>query len=271
MQISYIYIISSDNGMTKLGKANDPYKRLRQLITGNPNNCSISYTIPVPYEEALILEQKCHRLLSSKFESRSEWYNATADRILEEIKDLCINFEECKARHDKLKDAYYLEKDKEATLRYEIFHLERTFFISLKHLQFNLEDVYKKRISLEVDIEKIPFYSDFKKNDVEFIKEFCWDKTILSSKFSNIFYENNDKYEVFKLKSESSSQLFAFIAKCYDNPHEKYYYWMAKAKELDSSDFSINSIPDNHKTAESFLSAFSLINDELNDMYQRPL
>lgn len=69
--IDGVYFISDQHGHVKIGKAQDPYKRLKQLQTGNPYELLlIEY---FPFYNGLLLEYALHDLFS-KFQIRDEWF-----------------------------------------------------------------------------------------------------------------------------------------------------------------------------------------------------
>lgn len=63
-----LYFIS-DGDFVKVGVANDVYKRLRELQTGNPQNLFIE----AKFEGLGYLESYCHNQLK-KFHYRNEWF-----------------------------------------------------------------------------------------------------------------------------------------------------------------------------------------------------
>lgn len=81
--ISYIYIIWSESGMVKVGKSDDPKKRLSSIKNGHPFSCKITHTFPIANDDPYIIERKCHEALSKTFQKVREWYKASVDDIFE--------------------------------------------------------------------------------------------------------------------------------------------------------------------------------------------
>lgn len=81
MTKSYVYLIQEENkwGNTrlKLGKGNNPTKRLRTLQTGNPNSLILLGTIECESsEKAHELEGELHKRFKEE-RGRGEWFNFT--------------------------------------------------------------------------------------------------------------------------------------------------------------------------------------------------
>lgn len=76
--MEYIYFISDNHGHMKVGKAKEPYDRLKNLQCGNPYELEIRDLIEVvPHEsagfDAICFESMIHRELS-KHKIRNEWF-----------------------------------------------------------------------------------------------------------------------------------------------------------------------------------------------------
>lgn len=74
----YIYVIRSENGKYKIGKAQDVNKRLQSLQTGTPEKLELVLTIKTSNKN--VLETICHRQFSSK-KIRGEWFSLTDDDL----------------------------------------------------------------------------------------------------------------------------------------------------------------------------------------------
>lgn len=69
-----VYVIESEGGMCKIGKANDPARRLQSLSTGHPYKLSVAHVFGMPSEaEAYRVEQTAHVKLAS-FRMTGEWF-----------------------------------------------------------------------------------------------------------------------------------------------------------------------------------------------------
>lgn len=71
---AFVYFVS-DSCYIKIGVAKDPDARLREIQTGNPNDCDILCLIPCTTEKsAYALEKALHRVYSHRHR-RGEWYD----------------------------------------------------------------------------------------------------------------------------------------------------------------------------------------------------
>jgi len=71
MKLKHLYIIQSDlEGKIKIGRSIQPYKRLKQLQTGNPNKLRMIHV----FENMGHLESYLHDVLSS-FRLCGEWFS----------------------------------------------------------------------------------------------------------------------------------------------------------------------------------------------------
>lgn len=77
---SYVYVITDPSGYCKIGKANNVYKRLEGLQTGNPKKLSIYYKHPCKSEcRANMLEQLTHARLNP-LRAVGEWFKTTPEQ-----------------------------------------------------------------------------------------------------------------------------------------------------------------------------------------------
>jgi hypothetical protein len=60
---TYIYIIDDGENNVKIGKSNNPFKRVKTLQTGNPKSLEIVATFSVSKEKVFTVEKKCHHKL----------------------------------------------------------------------------------------------------------------------------------------------------------------------------------------------------------------
>lgn len=73
---SYVYFIIDGHGHIKIGKADDTYKRLNELQTGNPYKLSILLTVMMTsVNDAFSLEQELHQLFKD-YRLEGEWFEA---------------------------------------------------------------------------------------------------------------------------------------------------------------------------------------------------
>lgn len=71
---SYVYFITDSHGHIKIGKADDTYKRLNELQTGNPYKLSILLTVMMTsVNDAFSLEQELHKLFKD-YQLEGEWF-----------------------------------------------------------------------------------------------------------------------------------------------------------------------------------------------------
>ena len=86
---TYIYIINDGDNNVKIGKSNNPSKRVKTLQTGNPKSLEIVATFPVSKEKVFTVEKKCHHKLNTIYEKRGEWFRSVllweVERIVESI------------------------------------------------------------------------------------------------------------------------------------------------------------------------------------------
>jgi hypothetical protein len=75
---SYIYIIT-DGKAFKVGISKEPQKRLRELQTGNASKLEILHLFKVPEDKVFKLEKDCHRILTTNFVKRGEWFHGATD------------------------------------------------------------------------------------------------------------------------------------------------------------------------------------------------
>ena len=83
IQYSYVYFITDGHGHIKIGKADDTYKRIKELQTGNPYKLSFLLTVMLgSVAEAFELEQRLHSKFS-RYQLEGEWFEA--DPVMEFI------------------------------------------------------------------------------------------------------------------------------------------------------------------------------------------
>lgn len=76
MKYSYVYFISDDHGHIKIGKADDVYKRLKELQIGNPYKLNVLLSIIVDSSSyAYSLESELHNHFK-EYRLESEWFEA---------------------------------------------------------------------------------------------------------------------------------------------------------------------------------------------------
>ena len=71
--VSYIYLIS-DGFDAKVGVSRVPKRRLKQIETGNPNDCKIVKAWALPANEVYRLEKLCHRKIVTHYVKKREWF-----------------------------------------------------------------------------------------------------------------------------------------------------------------------------------------------------
>jgi len=81
-----VYVIVSEGGFCKIGKANDPQKRVRELSTGSAFKLTVAYTFPLDSQNRCFdVERMAHDRLASK-RMAGEWFNATADEAADAVR-----------------------------------------------------------------------------------------------------------------------------------------------------------------------------------------
>ncbi len=73
---SYIYIIHDGENNVKIGKSDNPKKRVKSLQTGHPKNLEVLKTFSVPKSKVFKIEKECHRKLNTSYEKRGEWFHS---------------------------------------------------------------------------------------------------------------------------------------------------------------------------------------------------
>lgn len=76
--VRYVYVIGPETGLQKVGLATNPRARLAHLQTGNPLDLILHASVPVPFDEGLLVEQRAHRLLVRSC-IRNEWFETTPE------------------------------------------------------------------------------------------------------------------------------------------------------------------------------------------------
>jgi predicted GIY-YIG superfamily endonuclease len=104
---SYLYVISaSTSGPCKLGRSNDPEKRLRQLQTGHSETLHLFHQELVTGSEISLMERALHRTIAFK-RMRGEWFNITVEEAIAEVRHAVMLYTDNlkpKAASDKLAD-----------------------------------------------------------------------------------------------------------------------------------------------------------------------
>lgn len=80
-ETSYIYLVSSSNGLTKIGVTNNPLDRFYDLSNMSPVKLDLIYYTPVPSEYVYKMEARLHGLFRSK-RQHGEWFRLTGRDIL---------------------------------------------------------------------------------------------------------------------------------------------------------------------------------------------
>jgi hypothetical protein len=91
----YLYVIGAESGPYKIGIANDPYHRLRNLQTGNPN--VLSCLILAKDDCAPRYERVAHQSLR-EFLVSGEWFDTSLENIKSVLAAIPLDFETLKAR-----------------------------------------------------------------------------------------------------------------------------------------------------------------------------
>ena len=84
MSTSYIYAIGSGDDVFKIGKSDDPKRRLCDIPMGHASALVLAYTAACPASLVNKVERFTHRILSGK-NVRGEWFCADLDEIKEAI------------------------------------------------------------------------------------------------------------------------------------------------------------------------------------------
>lgn len=87
--VSYVYAIGAVGHPVKIGYADHPRSRLKELQVGNPNDLRIYVERQVAVEHVRAVERECHRRLDVH-RLRGEWFDITPDTAAEII-DLVID------------------------------------------------------------------------------------------------------------------------------------------------------------------------------------
>jgi len=89
--VSFVYVVSSDTGVVKVGFSKDVASRLATLQTGNPDRLKVYTHHEVPASLAQIVERRAHELLHAAHMC-GEWFQVTAheaeDAILTAILEI---------------------------------------------------------------------------------------------------------------------------------------------------------------------------------------
>ena len=89
----FLYIIGSDNtSPIKLGIANNPKKRIKQLQTGNSEKLSIHHTLQLPYDNCRTFERILHYSLR-RYRLKGEWFDMSPKEAFDYITFLMIHLD----------------------------------------------------------------------------------------------------------------------------------------------------------------------------------
>jgi hypothetical protein len=78
---TYVYLIESESGKTKIGISINPRSRKNSLAT--PERLSLEFVLPLPNRmDALMTEDNLH-MMFRKHQKRNEWFSITAKEIVE--------------------------------------------------------------------------------------------------------------------------------------------------------------------------------------------
>lgn len=84
-----VYVIASEGGMCKIGKANDPAGRMTALSTGHPFKLTLAHVFPLNSDsEAYDIERRAHEALKGK-RMQGEWFSVSADEARDVLAKLC--------------------------------------------------------------------------------------------------------------------------------------------------------------------------------------
>jgi hypothetical protein len=95
----FIYLISNQLGLFKVGVSKNPNKRIKSMETGNPDDLIILYVYNS--KKSYVIEKTLHRLYQ-QYHVKLEWFSLPTN----EVENFLIN---CKKIDDNLK---YLEENK---------------------------------------------------------------------------------------------------------------------------------------------------------------
>lgn len=76
--MGYIYLIRSDDGLTKIGKATDPRARLVDLNIGHPHTLTLAHVIET--DDMNRLESDLHRRYAG-YRCRGEWFELSESEV----------------------------------------------------------------------------------------------------------------------------------------------------------------------------------------------
>lgn len=86
---AYLYLITSESGLVKIGTSKSPEERLRTLQTGSPEKLHLSFLIELPDPKAAYqLESQLH-LYYAFYRKDGEWYRISASSIIKDI-EYCL-------------------------------------------------------------------------------------------------------------------------------------------------------------------------------------
>jgi hypothetical protein len=81
---AYVYVISAGPEKVKVGKANNPQQRMRDLQTGHYETLSLFHSVDCAIDEVMAAEHMAHALLREK-RLRGEWFSVTPNEAREAV------------------------------------------------------------------------------------------------------------------------------------------------------------------------------------------
>lgn len=99
------FIQAGENGPIKIGRSEDPQKRLEQLQVGNHQKLSIIWICEnEQYEDDCEFESILHDIFK-EYKLRGEWFR-WCKQVEKYIDKYCVVFEGCKTKNGKYINAY---------------------------------------------------------------------------------------------------------------------------------------------------------------------
>ena len=84
-----VYVIGPKIGPKKIGMANNPSARRREIQVGNPKLVSVLHSIESPPDLSSLIENMAHKLLRDK-RLCGEWFNVTTEEAVKAINDAIV-------------------------------------------------------------------------------------------------------------------------------------------------------------------------------------
>lgn len=82
--VTELYVVGSPRGPKKVGVANNPVLRLKQLRTGSSRRLELLFTTPAPDGIAVDIERRAHWLLREK-KTHGEWFAVSAKEAIDAV------------------------------------------------------------------------------------------------------------------------------------------------------------------------------------------